>query len=62
MMSQTPSGETVTFNMNPSYQPDGRKAYLKAMRKWRFDPEFVPRVSITDSVVTTAWCLLIAVS
>jgi len=47
-MSKTGSGEAIILSRNTSYQPDGRKAYLKAMRKWRFDPKFVPRESGID--------------
>jgi hypothetical protein len=42
-------GTAVDLTQNSRYKPDGRKAYLKAMRKWKFDPPYVPlALSLTN--------------
>src|SRR5579859_3347693 len=41
-MAQTGPGDAIALTKNSRYKPDGRKAYLKAMRKWKFDPPYSP--------------------
>jgi len=40
-MAQVVGSEPVTMKKNPRYKADGRKAYLKAVRKWKFDPPYI---------------------
>ena len=37
-MTSTIESTPIPLSQNPHYKPDGRKAYLKAMRKWKFSP------------------------
>jgi hypothetical protein len=36
-------GTAVGLSPNVRYKADGRKAYLKALRKWKFDPPYTFR-------------------